>query len=1010
MTQHSGAVQGTGASISSTGQQPAYATGTSATAANSGSYGQQQQYSQSAVGASYGTAAVPPGTDYGTTGSTYPTTGSTYPTTGSTYPTTGSTYPTTGSAYPTTGSTASTGGTGVYSAHAQSGYSNPAESSYSTQATDGSYAAQPSVGTGIYNGQGQHVSSTGTTGEAGAAGSSYTISQQAAGSGTYSVPSYPTSSYSSQTTGPAPGTSSYPASSTQVGGTPTGVGATPQQVGASSYTAASAPQQAGAADASTAGASVRAYGVATSTSGYPMQATGSVSAVGYPGSGTAPSSTYPGAGVAALSSDGTSGSRGFHQQHGVSTGYDGSVSGTNGLNRGAAAQDSARNGSAAAVGSTASASGLPQGQLSQQGSMQPGYGVVQQGYAGYISGSGGQQAQQASTYTNGYGPQAQTSTGGQASQSSTSDLAGAAAAYAAQQRGQQPPSNVTSSTMQIPGSSNGAADQYSSTTGQPSSSHQSDPQGAPQGQASGQYAGSYGSQSQHQPSPFGAPPSSQQSSGAVTSQYNSSQTQWGPRHGGQGQAQSASPHGGYDQYNTNSSYPGALFSAPSSSPAPASGPGYAYNSRGAAAGGASMARPNPTGWRNGGTNSDALGMGRSGSGVSSSGSNTNIGGPYGPGPRGDLARRMDMPIGARATGGGSNGMGLGPRQDTPYSSGANAGMVGMGGSPSNMSTSARNPLGGPKVQQPGMPQRPGMPECAYFMKTGACRFALSCKFHHPYELRPNPTPAAQRSSSVVSSQERAPCDTYLESGVCNFGDKCRFRHASKAQLEEEQAMGFRHPDPNDLPSRPGMDPCKFYARTGKCAFGMKCKFDHPEHLKAAAANMARTGLASSASSTMPGENRMVASGSSLSSHAPEQTGSNKKSPTPLSTSVPQQRKAATSDLKEVYARHILIKHKGSRRPASWKDPEGAMIKQRTVEEATRMLRDLRESVKSPDDFAKVATTSSDCSSAKRGGDLGSFVRGKMQRAFEDAAFGLAVGGLSDVVATDSGVHLIMRTG
>lgn len=31
---------------------------------------------------------------------------------------------------------------------------------------------------------------------------------------------------------------------------------------------------------------------------------------------------------------------------------------------------------------------------------------------------------------------------------------------------------------------------------------------------------------------------------------------------------------------------------------------------------------------------------------------------------------------------------------------------------------------------------------------------------------------------------------------------------------------------------------------------------------------------------------------------------------------------------EVSARHILMKHKGSRRPSSWQDPTGAAIKQR----------------------------------------------------------------------------------
>ncbi|CAM9739162.1 unnamed protein product, partial [Laminaria digitata] len=112
---------------------------------------------------------------------------------------------------------------------------------------------------------------------------------------------------------------------------------------------------------------------------------------------------------------------------------------------------------------------------------------------------------------------------------------------------------------------------------------------------------------------------------------------------------------------------------------------------------------------------------------------------------------------------------------------------------------------------------------------------------------------------------------------------------------------------------------------------------------------------------------------------------------------------------EVTARHILVKHKMSRRPASWQDPTGMAIKQRTPAQATAMLQGLHGSIKTQDDFSKVAMTKSDCSSAKRGGDLGSFSRGKMQRAFEDAAFGLVVGGVSGIVSTDSGVHLIMRT-
>lgn len=48
-------------------------------------------------------------------------------------------------------------------------------------------------------------------------------------------------------------------------------------------------------------------------------------------------------------------------------------------------------------------------------------------------------------------------------------------------------------------------------------------------------------------------------------------------------------------------------------------------------------------------------------------------------------------------------------------------------------------------------------------------------------------------------------------------------------------------------------------------------------------------------------------------------------------------------------------------------------------------------------------------SARAGGDLGEFGRGQMQKAFEDAAFVLQPGELSQPVFSDSGVHIILRT-
>ncbi len=59
-------------------------------------------------------------------------------------------------------------------------------------------------------------------------------------------------------------------------------------------------------------------------------------------------------------------------------------------------------------------------------------------------------------------------------------------------------------------------------------------------------------------------------------------------------------------------------------------------------------------------------------------------------------------------------------------------------------------------------------------------------------------------------------------------------------------------------------------------------------------------------------------------------------------------------------------------------------------------------------FEEIALRESDCGSHEKGGDLGLFGRGQMQRPFEDASYGLNVGQLSDLVDTDSGIHIILR--
>ena len=99
---------------------------------------------------------------------------------------------------------------------------------------------------------------------------------------------------------------------------------------------------------------------------------------------------------------------------------------------------------------------------------------------------------------------------------------------------------------------------------------------------------------------------------------------------------------------------------------------------------------------------------------------------------------------------------------------------------------------------------------------------------------------------------------------------------------------------------------------------------------------------------------------------------------------------------EVEARHILI---GTR------DADEA----RKAEAKTK-AEGLRKQLVEGADFAALAAANSDCPSKADGGSLGSFGRGRMVPAFEQAAFALATNAISEVVETPFGYHIIQVTG
>ena len=67
-----------------------------------------------------------------------------------------------------------------------------------------------------------------------------------------------------------------------------------------------------------------------------------------------------------------------------------------------------------------------------------------------------------------------------------------------------------------------------------------------------------------------------------------------------------------------------------------------------------------------------------------------------------------------------------------------------------------------------------------------------------------------------------------------------------------------------------------------------------------------------------------------------------------------------------------------------------------------------ERLKKGEKFGAIAQDVSLCPSGKRGGDLGTFTRGKMVKEFENAAFALNKGDVSVVVKTKFGCHIIKR--
>ncbi|XP_030507182.2 zinc finger CCCH domain-containing protein 34 [Cannabis sativa] len=74
------------------------------------------------------------------------------------------------------------------------------------------------------------------------------------------------------------------------------------------------------------------------------------------------------------------------------------------------------------------------------------------------------------------------------------------------------------------------------------------------------------------------------------------------------------------------------------------------------------------------------------------------------------------------------------------------------------------------------PERPGQPECQYYMRTGDCKFGSSCRYHHPPDIN-SPKTTVVLSSAGLPMRPGAPlCSHYAQRGACKFGPACKFDH------------------------------------------------------------------------------------------------------------------------------------------------------------------------------------------------------------------------------------------
>nr|XP_043616936.1 zinc finger CCCH domain-containing protein 67-like [Erigeron canadensis] len=96
-----------------------------------------------------------------------------------------------------------------------------------------------------------------------------------------------------------------------------------------------------------------------------------------------------------------------------------------------------------------------------------------------------------------------------------------------------------------------------------------------------------------------------------------------------------------------------------------------------------------------------------------------------------------------------------------------------------------------QMQVSDYPERPGQPDCSYFMKTGDCKYKATCKFHHPKSRTNKASPSVLSDKGLPLRPDQSICSHYSRYGICKYGPACKYDHPVNYSNSTPAGQGYR---------------------------------------------------------------------------------------------------------------------------------------------------------------------------------------------------------------------------